>query len=563
MTSKAVGLARDLGRLSLRLVPAVALFAVLEPLIRRAARLPDAAYEQPIILLALPDRLGALVTARAPLSTLGLAAGIAALTIGLARSGRARRVAAEWFAGWSAVSDGAALRALFGFALGIVAWRFSAYEYNAWAGQTHLADRTVLLGCWALVLWRPVLALPFATVLVAIAGQMDVPLGAHSWTEVELFIRIPILLGAWWLTRPLTGARDGDGLLFLLLALLAVTFWTSGLGKLRADWLAHSNLENLPAGAWAAGWLSFVDADTIGRAARIVGRLALPLVIGTLIVECGSLLALSRRWTLPAWLALAILFHLGVLALSGIFFWKWILLESALLAFLFAGRRWASISIFSGAHSVLYAALLIGAPLWMGATDLTWRQTPLTYVMRFEGIDAAGGRHTLPYDAFSPFADSFVISTFAALADHPRLTGAMGVTHDAGIATELQRAEDPASLFAIEQRLGRPRFDPEVAAEVDAFIARYARFLNETRGRAPRAPAALRPPRHLWTFPRGDVWRGASPLVRVELVEDTYFFDGRRPALVRTRRLRGIDVSGETGVRPPVDSREAARARPR
>jgi hypothetical protein len=44
-------------------------------------------------------------------------------------------------------------------------------------------------------------------------------------------------------------------------------------------------------------------------------------------------------------------FHLGAFAMTGIFFWKWILVDAMLLVFLLRGKRLATLKLFTPACS--------------------------------------------------------------------------------------------------------------------------------------------------------------------------------------------------------------------
>jgi hypothetical protein len=534
---------RPLVRFTGLVVASIAAFALLERLSVGLGRLLPAAYERSFVAPEILERAGRLLLDRVPIGMLALFGAIVALAViadgRLARWAGLRR-ASSIASGWDAVEDGAALRWLIGAVTGIATWVLAAYPYNAYFDRLHLADRLLLVLLWAALLWRPLFVIPFAIVASAIAHQFQIPLESYSWTEMELLVRIPILFGAYWVVRSLMRERRPDAFVFLLSCLIAVDWWSSGWGKIRIGWITHPHIEYLLLGAHANGWVGFMDTGAVVRVAEVVAALRVPLMVFTLAVECGALVLLWRRWSLPAFLMLTITFHLGAFALTGIFFWKWIGVDLAFLAFLLQGRRLTRLRIFSPAQFALAVLLIAGSGIWVAGRNLTWFDTPLTYVIRLVGTDAEGGTHALPSGFFRPYSETFVLETFPYLSPHPQLTGPMGVTQRRKVANALLGARDSADVVALERTLGASRHDPERSALFDRFVSRTLQTWN--RGAPREVLSFISAPRHLWTFPLDAEWRGSPAIVSVDVIEITNLYEGAALREIRRRRLRTIDV---------------------
>lgn len=523
-----------------QVVASLVVFALLEQVILGLTRLPAAAYEQAFLGPEILSRAVGLLRTRVP--AVALVGGVALVALAFLADGKfagsaGRRRAWRILGGWSDAEDGTALRWLIVAACGIAALSLAAYPYNAYFDQAHLMDRVLLGALWGGIIWRPLFALPFAVVASAMGGQFQIPLRSYSWTEMELLVRIPILFGAFWIVRSLFGERRVDLFVFLLSCLIAATWWASGWGKVRVGWITHPHIDLLLLGAHANGWLGFLDGAAAVRIAHAVAAVRIPLMIFTLVVECGALFILWRRWSLPAFLVLTSMLHVGAFALTGIFFWKWILIDLAFLTFLLYGRRVQRLRIFSLGHFVLAVILILGSQAWVAARNLTWFDTPLTYSIRLEGVDTKGNVHVLPAGFFRPYAETFVLETFPYLTPYPQLTGPMGVTQSRRIANALLAAEEPQEIFGLERTLGASRYDSERSARFDQFVARWIKTVNRKGVYALPAP-----PRHLWTFPLDAVWEGAPPIVRVNVDEITSFYSGTALREIRRRRLRTIDI---------------------
>jgi hypothetical protein len=521
-------------------------FRALDVLVARLGQLPASAYAESLFLDDLIGRWAHLITSRAPSWLLVAVAGVvvAAIVVDARRLGGAgRRRLAALFGGWNELDEGNALRWLVLGVTGVATWALSCYARNLYLDQLHVADRLVIVVLWVAIAWRPIFALPFAVAATAVAGQFVVPLGFISWTEMGVVLRFPVLVAAFWIVRTVTRRRQSDVFVFAWCCLLAATYWTSGLGKLRVGWLTHPHVHLLLLGAYANGWLSSLDPKTVERAARVIASLAWPLMLFTLVVECGSLVMLWRRWVLVGFFVLAGVFHLGAFAMTGIFFWKWILIDGMLLVYLLRGRRLTRMPIFTGERFAMSVLAILASPVWVPSENLTWFDTPLTYSLELEGVDARGAVHALPAGFFRPYSEAIVLGASGATPPHPKLTRGMGVTMDRTLASVLESARSADAVFAIERARGIVRADSAASAAFDDFVGTYAANARCATERDPLLLRVIGVPRHLWTLPLDAALPCDVRLERVRVVERTTFFDGTALRVVRRIPLREIAVA--------------------
>ena len=537
-------------------VAMLVVFRLLDVVVTHLAALPASAYFGERFLDDLPAQAWHIVARRIPLwlVAVALAVGAALLVVDAKRWGGSGRRGVSGFvqrltAGWGALEDGKALRLLVLAITGITMWPLATYARNLYVDQLHLADRLLLVVLWLAIAWRPLVALPYAIVAGAVAGQFTVPLGFISWTEMGILLHLPVLLTAFLAVRATTGAGKSDVLIFCWCCLVAVTFWTSGLGKLRVGWFAHPHVILLMLGAHANAWLGYLDADTIVRAAAVLERATRPLMVMTLVLECGALVLLWRRWSLLAFFVLATGFHLAVFAMTGICFWKWVAADASLLVFLLHRGRLQRLALFSPGRFALSVAIVAASPLWIRAENLTWFDTPLTYSLRFSGVDASGTAHELPPAFFRPYGDAFVLGTFPAVSPYVQLTRGMGVTADRSLAEALVRARSSQDVFALEARMGTTHYDTVADAALRSFLGRYA---AGARCATERDPALLRffgAPRHLWTSPLHEMLPCATRLRSIQVVERTTFFDGENLRIIRERPIMDVEVPADSSPR--------------
>ena len=518
----------------------IATFRVLDLGLARLGQRPVIAYNE-------VGRWWHLVSSRVPwwLAVAGIAIVVVVLALDtrLVGSPVRRRIGPLFsglVAGWDAIDDGKALRWFVVGVTAVPAWALSCYARNLYLDQLHVADRLLIVALWIAIAWRPLFILPFALAAAGMAGQFIIPLGFISWTEMGVLLRFPAIFAAFWIVRAATRSRRSDVFIFAWVCVVAATYWASGLGKLRVGWLTHPHVHLLLLGAYANGWLAFLEPKVVERAARVVAMLAWPFMLFTLVVECGSLVMLWRRSTLVAFFILAAVFHLGAFAMTGIFFWKWILVDAMLLVFLLRGKRLATLKLFTPGLFALSVVAILTSPLWAPSENLTWFDTPLTYALEFEGVDAGGTSYLLPAGFFRPYSDAIVLGVAGATPPHPKLTRGMGVTMDRSLAAALETARSPDSVFAIEQARGTVRVDSAASAALDDFVGTYAANARCASERDPLLLRVVGVPRHLWTFPLDAELPCGVRLERVRIFERTTFFDGTGLHPIRRLLLREI-----------------------
>ena len=533
---------RKLATFALAVIAQLSLFHVLERLVRGIARLPSAAYESAVYTAWLPSQFLDLA-GRRPWVVALVATAAAGLIVFSSHARGALRRSAD---GWDQLDDGAGARVLVGFITGLATWVWALYPYNPWFDQTHGLDRALLLVLWLLVLWRPLFLLPFSVVLLSTVSQFDIPLSGFSWTEADLILRVPILAFSFWMVRSASRRVPADTLVFLILCLLAVDYWWSGLGKVRVGWWSHPYVHYMVYGTHATGWLAFLEPDGVQRMAGLAETLLRPIMVFTLIVECGALLLLTHRRVLQSLLVLFIAFHTGVFLASGIFFWKWMLVEVGLLVYLQRGDRISRLGFFTPGHAALSMAVIGLCFLWVRPVSLTWYDSPLTYALVVEGEGESGEIYQIPQRSFRPYSDMFAMGSFPYASPHPHLTGSMGAVTRRALADSLVLMTDPEDVLALERASSPTRYDPAQADTLAELVARFA----EMATREPPPPLGwlrpIRAPRHLWSMARGRAWAGQEPLARLRIMEETWFYDGERHRAIRRIELRSVPLEARS-----------------
>jgi len=519
----------------LRVTSLVAALHILNRLFLKVTRLPAQSFEEPVLMVELARHL--LSPSLANLLLLGFMGGLLALAAWTRSLGPK----------WEALPYGLRFRALAVLLAGALAWSFGTYSYNAFFDHSHLIDRLLLIGLVALIAWRPAFIWAFVLALFPLYWQFTLPIGGASMIESLLLVRVLVLLGVAYLGRSLALRVRGTDVLFLVVILIAAAYWASGAGKLNLEsWLADDRPYYLLYATHANGWLSKVSAASVDQLAGVLAAMNWPVKLFTLAIEGGAIFALTRRGVLRLFLIGCLILHTGIFISSGFFFWRWMLLDGAVLL-LFASSKRVALPIFSPIYIALSILLVVTGPSWSRPGKLAWRDAPMSYSYRFEAESADGTRYSLPPRFFEPYGYQFTLSNFLHLVDAPRLDIVTGAT-SGEIAAALADAQTLQDVVAVEEELGRVRYNPDYAENLDAFLRQ---FVLE---RAAHPPSALKTyiqaPPLLWTSPYRPVLPADVELERVIITNVTSLYTGDRYREIRSVPIRTVDLTA-----PPAEHR--------
>ncbi len=132
--------------------------------------------------------------------------------------------------------------------------------------------------------------------------------------------------------------------------------------------------------------------------------LYLPFNLAVLVAQFLCIFALNKlRWTIAVTLFYDAM-HLGIFLLTGIFFWKWILLNLAIVAALSLVPR-GPIPL---QHRVLVMALVFLSPYVYKIPPFAWLDTPAVNTLHILAVTDAGETLEVPNNYFLPLSVTFV-----------------------------------------------------------------------------------------------------------------------------------------------------------
>jgi len=222
------------------------------------------------------------------------------------------------------------------------------------------------------------------------------------------------------------------GLLVLLIAVHMGNYFHSAMAKILLDggplsWVSGNQTYFLNSNGAALGTAPIrLSPDALG----IWRTLNIPVNVLTLSTQLAALAAPLIPATIAPLTAIFDIWHLGVFALSGIFFWKWMLLNAAIIV-AWPGRA----ERVDGRVRLLACMLTALSPHFFSIIELGWYDTPALNRIEVAAVDEHGVRIPVPAAFFRAHSFAFVSTLNWGAETQSRLypTDTWGTTKDWGV----------------------------------------------------------------------------------------------------------------------------------
>lgn len=341
-----------------------------------------------------------------------------------------------------------------------------AYAEPAWK---------VLLGIWTiLALWRPSFAIgPLISAVAAksLAAQAFA-MPRLSGTDYLALVEIG-LFGAFTIVLANLLNRKGTPIKGNVVQSATLLAFFIGLSAHFANYFYSAIAKLTLQQAWPWTWALWNPTWTLAENATLAGTA--PLLhwpaINQFIIETylpvtplantllllGQLAAVivirSRRWAM----ALIIFYdvtHVAIFVVSGIFFWKWILLNGVLVAAVAAAPANEFRRLWPASSLMVIVAPLIFHIVWLG-----WYDTPAMNNYVIKAVTRDGNRVVVPSNFFGPVSVSAAQSRLGTPDVPTYPTGTFGSTGSFDVAAAANNNCDFSRLKEQKNRYRRPEAD--------------------------------------------------------------------------------------------------------
>lgn len=461
---------------------------------------------------------------------------------------------------WANLSNGVWLRWFGGGLALLLAWVLTSYDMNLYLGRAHYLDRVAVIALAVLTVWHPAFMAALLASGFLVLSQFSYPMGDLSLTDaMPLFDTALVLVGlvlvrcvsALWPRVRATGGFDGAAFMLAVLTLHAANYFAPAVEKVAIsphlyEWMLTNDVAMHTRAVLAWGWGPFAAAgpDVHGYLldGAVLGRL--PIQFGTMLLEGAGLFLLLRRRSSIGLLVIWCAFHAIIFMMSGILFWKWMLLNLGLAAVLWRADPAMLGRLFTRAafHFSLGAALALVAVSYLpivGPQRLGWFDTPSFNTFRVEVVGASGRTYSVDDDDMTPYDHYFAFDRFFFLVPD-KLVIRANASKDYATADRVRRAGIDG-IASLKQREGRIYYDADREQLLANFLTTYFRNLNAGMPKKTLL-SYVQPPHHLVTSVPGERYSRQEPVSRVRIRFTEYYFDGSAVRTVIDKYVLDIGI---------------------
>lgn len=378
----------------------------------------------------------------------------------------------------------------------LLVWSYGLYSYNYYYDQWHFIDRVVLIGLGILTIFRPYFTIFFVAQVYLVANQMGAPEYFNfSFTDKDVLFDILLVLWLFYIVKVFWQQFNWNYMLVFGLAIIGNWYINAGFAKLLMGWLMDSNLYNLGVAAFEAGWLS-ENRSFATKMYKLIDEYHLIFQGFAMLIELvvPLIILMRRRLTLLA-LLLFVLFHVGVFLSTGIFFWKWILLELLIVIIIF--KKINSTSFYTLKNQIVYFMLLLLCGNFFSKVDLAWLDSGFLTTYTFYLETDNDEKYKLDSSYFAPYDLNFAQGRFSFLNKRKQLpSSTYGSTINKKF-NEIMKSENLEEKDITRLRLayGVDKYDP---TKEKKFILFLKRFIKNKSQNQTDIPHWIRPPLHMY-----------------------------------------------------------------
>lgn len=445
---------------------------------------------------------------------------------------------------WSNLDGGKYIRVIVGTAVMVLAWKFSAYDFNMYVGQPHYLERFLVLSLGLLTLVNPTFCVPFLFCLVFTARQVEAGLGLYSWTDKLTPVGMIVLFQAYLLLN-CCRKLSCSTFLFLALSFVGSHMFLPGVSKLTVgpewhSWILENRLDNLIVSSYLNGWWYFLEESSVLAIANFVSKINIPFLAFAAGIELVAIVILVHRKFSMVALAGFIMLHAGIATSAGVCFWKWAVLDAAIIYVLWKLDKGTIKKLYTPSNLVLSALLIFYSPKFFSNLELGWLDSRVNQLYEFEAVGESGAEYRLGRNFFSPFDLDFAQNRFYFIDTNPIVAKTGGSVYSYKVFKGYQ--DNPFETLAQRQQAKPRKLNERRVAHFDKFIRNYFQNLNARGSKSFWLSDYFGAPNHIMVRGHGNLYKGQEKVkaVKVRLLHSVY--DGEKIHFPKNEIIREIEI---------------------
>ena len=390
----------------------------------------------------------------------------------------------------------------------IFCWYLSFADYNYYFDSWFIFDRIFLFFLGALSFFQPSFLILFLIQAITLSNQYAFPnCFNYTYTDKGIIFDFILIIWIFYMAKPILKRLEWNHLYIFFFSIIGIWYLKAGIGKHQIDWLTENNLYYLLSASTLFGWLSFVPNGFLITSSTFLKDHHLIINSLTFFVELiVPVTIFFNRRTAILGLSFYISFHLMVFLSSGIFFWKWVLLEITIISVLFFFKEQFR-SFFGIKNTFIYLVVLISGFFFFESKFLVWLDSGYTKSYHFYLKDKNQKLTKLDASFFSPYDVIFAQNRFNYLDSLPNISYTYGATTNHELLYFV-RNFNPVNYYDkdlndFRKESGTIKYDEEKKKKLFNFLRQ---FTNTKLKNQKSTISILNSPFHIWQGPNQEVF---------------------------------------------------------
>ncbi len=397
-----------------------------------------------------------------------------------------------------------------------VGFTFSTYSFNFYFNKSHIVDRIILITVSFLVYYHPIFILPTIFMSFLLIGQFFIPI-YNSWTDKKLIFELCIIIIPFLILNGFGIKISIHAFFIVTISVIAYIYFITGKGKLQMNWHRYNKISNLIYATYHQNnWLISLNKDKIDSLIKIINKFNPLFTYGTLLIELSIILILINPILTLSILIALIIFHFFIFLLSGIFFWKNIIILTTicLLISFFPPYFWNDLfGITPLILSLFFIYILFRinhkTPL------LYWWDSPMSVKFTFEIETEDGSIFEIDSSKMTPYDINFAQGRFYNFLTTKKVVGTFGLVRDKKDLDFLNNIQKNELEKFISKRLKVDVIDDEKFHSFISFLKKYCLYIN--KGRRFKVLDIIKAPNHIWSNQKGAKYRGDKKIEKLNI----------------------------------------------
>lgn len=373
----------------------------------------------------------------------------------------------------------------------LLAWNYIFYDYNYFLNHWDLFDRLLMFITVLLAIYNPAFLILVVIQSLVVSQQFQYPLFFdYSFTDKSIVFSIIIIVWLFAIVKSNIYKALPEYLFFIIvLGIICNWYWLAGLGKLEINWVEKNKLYKLYMVTLDYNWLYSFEWETKRHLGEFLKTYNNAIQIATIIVELvfSFIILLHKRISIFV-LVSFVIFHFSVFFTSGIFFWKWIVVE---IVVIFCFLKYKDLWLKENRKQVLlsYFTFLITMHFYASTTKLSWFDSGIYNKYEFKAKNNLGEIFNLEPSFFAPYDLNFAQNRFDFVNDDKIITSTFGSTLDEKVLT----FNDESEILKYANSNGKSKYNAQKKENLIIFVNAFVNNRQQhSRLDLPNAPA------HIW-----------------------------------------------------------------